>query len=225
VTNALPRAFAGPGAAPQLAFAVTDGGVLDHAAVPTLRFALAIESVSGPASIRSVALSVEIRIGATRRTYNPAERERLAEVFGGDDEWRRNLHSLHWTTLAVNVPAFTGSTVFDLPVTCTYDLEVTGAKYLHALDHGQIPLEFLFSGTVFYAEPSGRLQIGRVGWDQEADYRLPVSVWRQMIDHHFPGTSWLRLRRETWERLAAYKARGTHMSWDDAIEELLGPHE
>ena len=225
MTNALPTAIAGPGAAPQLAFAVKDGGVLDHAAVPTLRFALAIESVSGSAQVRSVALSVEIRIAATRRAYNPAERERLAEVFGGDEEWRRNLHSLHWTTLAVNVPAFAGSTVFDVPVTCTYDLEVTGAKYLHALDHGQIPLEFLFSGTVFYAEPSGRLQIGRVGWDQESVYRLPVSVWREMIDHHFPGTSWLRLRRDTWERLAAYKARGTHMSWDDAIEELLDSHE
>jgi hypothetical protein len=225
VTHALPTATAGPGAAPQLAFAVKDGGVMDHAAVPTLRFALAIESVGGPASVRSVALSVEVRIAATRRAYNPAERERLAEVFGGDDEWRRNLHSLHWTTVPVNVPAFTGSTVIDVPVTCTYDLEVSGAKYLHALDHGQIPLEFLFSGTVFYSEPSGRLQIGRVGWDQEADYRLPVSAWREMIDRHFPDTAWLRVRRETWERLAAYKARGTHMSWDDAIEELLGSHE
>jgi hypothetical protein len=221
VTHALPTATAGPGAAPQLAFAVKDGGVMDHAAVPTLRFALAIEAVGGPASVRSVALSVEVRIAATRRAYNPAERERLAEVFGGDDEWRRNLHSLHWTTVPVNVPAFTGSTVIDVPVTCTYDLEVSGAKYLHALDHGQIPLEFLFSGTVFYSEPSGRLQIGRVGWDQEADYRLPVSAWREMIDRHFPDTAWLRVRRETWERLAAYKARGTHMSWDDAIEELL----
>ena len=221
----LPTAASGPGAAPALDFAVKDGGVLDFAAVPTLRFALAIESASGPAQVRSVALSVEIRIAATSRAYNPAERERLAEVFGGDDEWRRNLHSLHWTTLAVNVPAFTGSTVVDVPVTCTYDLEVSGAKYLHALDHGQIPLEFLFSGTVFYTEPSGRLQIGRVGWDQEAVYRLPVSVWRAMIDHHFPGMAWLRLRRDTWERLAAYKASGTHMTWDDAIEGLLDSHE
>ena len=195
--------------------------MLDYATVPTLRFALAIESVHGPATIRSVALSVEIRIAATRRAYNPDERERLAEVFGGDEEWRRNLHSLHWTTLAVNVPGFTGSTVFDLPVTCTYDLEVTGAKYLHSLDHGQIPLEFLFSGSVFYAEPSGRLQIGRIGWDREATYRLPVAAWREMIDRHFPDTAWLRLRRESWKRLAAYKAKGTHMSWDSAVDALL----
>ena len=217
---ALPTA-AGPGAAPQLDFAVKDGGVLDHAAVPTLRFALAIESVGGPPSIRSIALSVEIRIASTRRAYNPKERARLTEVFGGDEEWRRNLHTLHWTTLAVNVPPFTGSTAIDLPVTCTYDLEVAGAKYMHSLDHGQIPLEFLFSGTVFYVEPSGRLQVGRIGWDQESTYRLPVAAWREMIDRHFPGTAWLRLRRETWERLAAYKAQGTHMSWDDAIEALL----
>jgi hypothetical protein len=225
VTHALPTSVAGPGAAPQLRFAVTDGGAMDHAAVPTLRFALAVESVSGPASIRSVALSVEIRIAATRRAYNPAERERLADVFGDDESWRRNLHTLHWTTQSLNVPAFTGSTTVEMPVTCTYDLEVAGAKYLHSLDHGQIPLEFLFSGTVFYVDPSGRLQIGRVGWDQEATYRLPVAAWREVIDRHFPDTAWLRLRRETWERLAAYKARGTHLSWDDAVDDLLDSHE
>ena len=225
---ALPTTAAGPGApaaTPQLTFAVKDGGVLEHAAVPTLRFALGIESVAGPVAVRSVALSVEIRIAATRRTYNPAERERLAEVFGHDDEWRRNLHSMHWTTLAVNVPPFDGSTEVDLPVTCTYDLEVTGARYLNGLDHGQIPLEFLFSGSVFYADPSGRLQIGRVGWDQEASYRLPVAVWRDMIDRHFPGQAWLRLGRESFDRLAAYKARHTHMSWDDAIDSLLDSHD
>jgi hypothetical protein len=217
VTQALPTAVA----APHLRFAVTDGGVMEHAAVPTLRFALAIESSAGPASIRAVALSVEIRIAATTRTYNPDERARLADVFGDDDSWRRNLHSLHWTTLSLNVPAFTASTVVELPVTCTYDLEVTGAKYLQSLDHGQIPLEFLFSGTVFYADPSGRLQIGRIGWDQDATYRLPVTAWREMIDRHFPDTAWLRVRRDTWERLAAYKARHTHMSWDDALDALM----
>ncbi len=218
---ALPTAVAGPGAAPQLDFAVKDAGVLDHAAVPTLRFALGIAVTDGPAAVRSVALSVEIRIAATRRTYSPAERGRLAEVFGGDAEWGRNLHAMHWTTEAVNVPAFTGATVVEVPVTCTYDLEVSGARYLHALDHGQIPLEFLFSGTVFYADPSGRLQVGRIGWDREATYRLPVAVWREMIDRHFPGSAWLRLGRESYDRLAAFKARGTYMTWDDAIEALL----
>ena len=203
---------------PQLDFAVRDGGVLEHAAVPTLRFGLDVSVIGEPASVRSVALSVELRIAATTRTYNPAERVRLAELFGGDEDWGRNLHAMHWTTLSANIGPFAGSTVVDLPVTCTYDLEVSGAKYMHALDHGQIPLEFLFSGTVFYGEP---LQVGRIGWDRECSYRLPVAVWREMIDRHFPGSAWLRLGRDTYERLMAFKARGTYMSWDDALAELL----
>jgi hypothetical protein len=222
VEYALPSAVAGPGSAPQLDFDVTDGGALDHAAVPTLRFALAITAAGAATAVRSVALAVEVRIASTGRTYNPAERERLAELFGDEDGWRRNLHSLHWTTLSVNVPAFTGATTIDLPVACTYDLEVTGSKYLHALDHGQIPLEFLFSGTVFYTDETGRLQVGRIGWDRECTYRLPVAEWRAMIDHHFPGTAWLRIQRETFDALAAYKARHTHLTWDQAIEALLG---
>jgi hypothetical protein len=206
---------------PELDFAVRDGGMLEHAAVPTLRFGLDITARGEPTSVRSVALSVEIRIAATTRTYNPEERARLVELFGHDDDWARNLHAMHWTTLAVNIPAFTDSVSVDLPVTCTYDLEVTGAKYLHAVDHGQIPLEFLFSGTVFYSDPSGRLQVCRVGWDKDASYRLPVRAWRDMIDHHFPGSAWLRMSRDTYDRLAEFKARGTYMSWDDAIEALL----
>jgi hypothetical protein len=203
---------------PELDFGVRDAGVLEHAAVPTLRFGLDVSTLGAPAAVRSVALSVELRIAATTRTYNPAERGRLAELFGGDEDWGRNLHSMHWTTLAVTIPPFTGSTSIDLPVTCTYDLEVSGAKYMHALDHGQIPLEFLFSGTVFYGDP---LQVGRVGWDKECSYRLPVAVWREMIDRHFPGSAWVRVRRDTYEELMAFKARGTYMSWDDAIEALL----
>ena len=37
-------------------------------------------------------------------------------------------------------PASPASTEVDLPVTCTYDFEVAAAKYLHALDDGEIPL-------------------------------------------------------------------------------------
>src|SRR3954451_20944732 len=146
-----------PLAAPELGFAVRDGGVLAHAAVPTLRFALEIDA--GDADVRSVALSVELRIAATRRRYDAGEEERLANLFGPTEQWDRSLHALHWTSLTVNVAGFSGLTVVELPVTCTYDLEVAAAKYMAALgDGGEIPLEFLFSGSVFYAAGGG-LQI------------------------------------------------------------------
>src|SRR4051812_31990390 len=189
--------------APELMFAIDEAGPLEHAAAPTLRFALRIESA---ADVRSVALSVEIRIAATRRGYDEAAQRRLVELFGAPEDWGRSLHALHWTTLNVNVPGFSRSTVVELLVPCSYDLEVAGAKYLNALEDGEVPLEFLFSGTVFYSGADGRLQVDRIAWDKEASYRLPVAVWRQTMDRYFPGAGWLRLRRDTFERLSAYKA-------------------
>ena len=55
---------------------------------------------------------------------------------------------LHASTVA---QGFTGRTEIDLPLPCTYDFEVSGTTYLHALRDGEIPLLFLFSGTVFTA--------------------------------------------------------------------------
>jgi uncharacterized protein DUF6084 len=196
-------------------FSVEDGGVLPHSAVPTLRFGLRVE---GDEDVRALSLGVQVRIAATQRTYSDAEEEALQELFGSPEQWGRSLQSLHWTNLAVQVPAFSGSTLVELLVTCTYDLEVTAAKYLSGLDGGEVPLEFLFSGTVFYGEP---LQVRPIPWNAEAEYRLPVSVWREMMDRFFPNSAWLRLDRKTFDRLHAYRARNAHLSWDDALESLL----
>jgi hypothetical protein len=203
---------------PDLDFSVDDAGALEHAAAPTLRFGLRIES---PRDIRSVSLSTEIRIAATRRAYDQRAQERLVELFGQPEEWGRNLHALHWTTLNVTVPAFSGQTRVELTVPCTYDHEVTGARYMNALEDGEVPLEFLFSGAVFYAAEDGRLQVGRIGWDKEADYRLPVAAWREAMDHHFPGAAWLRVERGSFERLSAYKARHAHLTWEQTLDALL----
>jgi Family of unknown function (DUF6084) len=214
-------AAAGVAPAPELTFAIMDAGVLAHAAAPTLRFELGMAAPDAGVAIKSVALSVQIRIAATRRHYGEREQQRLFELFGRPEDWGRNLHGLHWTTLNLTVPAFTGSTVIDLPVACTYDLDVTASRYMNALEAGEVPLEFLFSGTVFYAAADGRLQVGRIGWDKEAGWRLPVAVWREMMDLHFPDSAWLRLRRESFDRLTDYRARNSLLSWEDAIDALL----
>jgi hypothetical protein len=78
---------------------------------------------------------------------------------------------------------------------------------------------------VFYAGADDRLQVTRIGWDKECSYRLPVAAWRDMIDRHFPDSAWLRLRRESFDRLAAYKARHTLITWEDTVEKLLGEAE
>jgi hypothetical protein len=204
--------------APELGFAIEDAGPLEHAAAPTVRFALRLDS---PVPIRSVSLNVEIRIAVTQRSYDEAAQRRLVELFGRPEDWGRNLHSLHWTTANLTVGPFSGSTQVDLLVPCSYDLQVAGAKYLNALEDGEVPLEFLFSGSVFYTGDDGRLQIARISWEKEARYRLPVAVWREAIERHFPGAGWLLLDRATFERLTDYKVRNTFITWEETIDALL----
>lgn len=206
--------------APELAFAIRDGGVLDHSAVPTLRFGVGVERVDGGA-VRALSLTVQVRIAATRRGYGADDQIRLAEVFGAPADWGRSLHSLLWARVSVNVPPFTGATVVDLHLPCTYDFEVAAAKYLDGLRDGEVPLEFLFSGTLFHAGAHGALQVAQVPWDREATFRLPVSAYREAMDRHFPGAAWLRLERETFDRLYAYRARHTLLSWEATLDALL----
>jgi hypothetical protein len=79
-----------------------------------------------------------------------------------------------------------------------------------------------FTGrSVFYTAPSGHLQTTRISWEQDAEYRLPVRVWKETMDHHFPRTAWLRLPKGAFDRLVAYKARNAFASWEDAIDALL----
>jgi hypothetical protein len=215
---------AGARRGPRLTFTIEDAGPLVPAAVPTLRFGLRIED-SGSADIRSVALNAQVRIAATRRRYDKRDEERLVELFGRPEQWARSLQSLHWTNVPLQVRGFTESTEVDIPVPCTYDLEVSATRYFHALEDGEVPLEFLFSGTAFYAGEAGGLQVAPIAWDCDADFRMPVAVWRETMDRVFPGSAWLRLDKERFDRLHAYRARKTLLTWEDAVDSLLNSAE
>ena len=152
---------------PDLDFAVEGAEVLEFAAVPSLLFKLRIDNLEEE-PIRSVALNTQIRIAATQRHYDAAEQDRLLELFGEPSRWKDTLRSLLWTHTTLQVPPFSESTVVDMPVVCTYDFEVVAAKYFHALEDGEVPLEFLCSGTVCYAGADGRLQVERISWEKEA---------------------------------------------------------
>ena len=152
---------------PNLDFRVEGAEVQEFAAVPSLLFKLRVKNLEEE-PIRSVALNTQIRIAAAQRHYDTVEQERLLELFGEPSRWKDTLRSLLWTHTVLQVPAFSGSTLTDMPVPCTYDLEVVAAKYFYALEDGEVPLEFLFSGTVFYAGEDGRLQVARISWEKEA---------------------------------------------------------
>jgi hypothetical protein len=96
---------------------------------------------------------------------------------------------------------------------------VAASRYLDALRDGVVPLEFLFSGSVFYDE-DGRLQTTRLPWNSEAAFDLPVSVWKQTMERYFRGTAWVRLSKDSFDRLSAYKSRHALATWDEALEAL-----
>ncbi|MGH3747557.1 MAG: DUF6084 family protein, partial [Micromonosporaceae bacterium] len=106
-------------------------------------------------------------------------------------------------------------------VACTYDFEVAAAKYLHALGDGDAPLEFLFSGTVFYLH-GGALRAAQIPWDVNAEFAMPARVWKDLMRQHFPHSAWLRLDLDTFDRLYAYKTQRGLSTWEQAVEMLLG---
>ncbi|MGI8548613.1 MAG: DUF6084 family protein [Gemmatimonadaceae bacterium] len=205
---------------PSLSFAIDDAGVVQFAAVPTLRFGIRIGTEHGEA-IRSVMLCVQVRIAPGQRGYDDATRARLVEVFGQREQWATTMRTLLWTQTTLTVPAFTGSTTVDLLLPCTYDFDVVATKLLHGIKDGEIPLEFLFSGTVFYSGEQGQLRTARISWERDASYRLPATVWQSMMAHYFPNSAWLRLSQDVFDRLYAYKTQHTLSSWDAAVSALL----
>jgi hypothetical protein len=205
--------------APSLEFAVDDVTAVAHAAVPTLCFRLHLDA--GGREVRSLGLNVQVRIDATRRRYEEGDEERLLELFGGRERWGQTLRSLMWANLSVTVPRFTGETFVALHVPATYDFEVVAAKYLNALAGGDVPVELLFSGTLFYLDASSKLQAAPLSWEHEVRTLLPVAVWREAIDSAFPGSAWLRLHRDAFDRLWTYRASHALPSWETTLDELL----
>jgi hypothetical protein len=200
---------------PDLHFAVEGAERVEHSAVPTIGFAVAIRS---ELAVRSVLLDVQVQIAARRRAYDDAAHERLFELFGPVEQWGTSLRTLLWTRATLIVPPFTDSTVVQLPIACSYDLEVAASRYFDGLQDGEVPLEFLFSGTVFYGAP---LQAARISWESEAGYRMPVALWRETMDRYFNGTAWLRLPKQSLDRLAAHKSRYALATWEDVVDSLL----
>jgi predicted P-loop ATPase/GTPase len=78
----------------------------------------------------------------------------------------------------------------------------------------------LFSGSVFSRGTSG-FSVARLPWDCETTYRLPVAIWREMMDLHFPNSAWIRVQRDTFDALQRFKSTGAMTSWDEALESLL----
>lgn len=205
---------------PDLSFQVEEASATPNAAVPQMSFQVRVTN-SEPEPVHSIALRVQVQIEPVRRRYTAREQERLKELFGEPERWSKSVHSLLWANVNVNVSSFTDSIVIEVPVPCTFDFNVAVTKYIHGLENGDLPVTLLFSGTVFYAGRMG-MQIAQIPWDRDASCRLPISVWKQMMDAHYPNTAWLCLRRDVFDRLAEYKARYSIATWEQTLERMLG---
>jgi uncharacterized protein DUF6084 len=203
----------------KLAFTVVDARIEPYAVVPTLIFRLQITEGAGE-QIHAIALRCQIQVEPRRRHYSSGEESQLLELFGEPDRWGDTLRTLLWTHASLMVPGFQDTTVIDVPITCTYDFEVVAAKYLESLEDGEVPLLFLFSGTIFTRGQLG-FSVEQIPWEKEATFRLPVRLWRELMDRYFPGSAWIRLRRESFDALYRFKGRHALPTWDDAVESLL----
>jgi hypothetical protein len=207
-----------------LDFACT-GAVPDSAAAsPTILLRLHIEETTG-AVVHALVLRCQIRIEPQRRRYDDAEAERVRDLFGERDRWGDSLKPIQLAFVNHVVPGFTGTIDVDLSLPCSYDFDIAANKYLYAMDAGEVPLLLLFSGTIFTLPIAGGgsagISVQPIPWHKETEFRLPVRVWKETMDQHFPGSAWLRLRQETFDALHRYRIKNQLMSWDDAIELLM----
>ena len=204
-----------------LDFAVEHASVAPHAVAPLLLFSLKVTNRTPEIPVRNVMLRCQVRIEPTRRRYGADEQDRLSDLFGAPHRWGETLHGFLWTHTSALIGAFETDCTFELPVPCSYDFNAAAAKYFHGLADGEAPLSLLFSGSIFYADEDGRLQIDQVSWTKEATYCLPVRLWQDMMRDYYPDGIWLCLGHDAFERLYAYKRQRGFATWEQALDALL----
>lgn len=206
---------------PELDFKITGVEAANYGIVPLLHFKLEITNQRETETIQSILLQAQVQLQPTQRAYQPAEKEKLGELFGTPDRWGQTLRARLWTHATANVRQFQGKTEALLAVPCSYDLNVSATKYFYGLEGGEVPLLFLFSGTIFYEGEDGRLQIQQVSWNCESAYRMPLATWQAMMDEHYPNSAWLSLDRGLFDRLYAFRRQEGLADWDQTIARLL----
>jgi Family of unknown function (DUF6084) len=204
---------------PELSFAIESVQPMNFSATPMLVFRLKVVN-AGEEDIHSVALNSQLQIEPARRSYSPAQKNSLSDLFGEPERWGSTVRPLFWTSLSTTVPAFRGATSFDLRVPCTFDFNVAATKYFHAVEDAEIPVALLFSGTVFYIA-NQEIQIAPIPWSSQTSCRIPAQAWREMMRLHYPHTTWLSLRQDVFDRLYRYKVRNGLPTWEQMVEHIL----
>lgn len=210
---------------PDLSFRIGDVTAMPSAAVPTIAARLHIANANAAEPIRSIGLNCQLRIQPLGRSYSAVEEARLLELFGERERWARTMTPLVWTNLFTNVMSFSAQTAVELALPCTMDFDLAATKFFYGLDTGHVTVSVLFSGTVFYTNEAGVLQIAQIPWDREARFPLPMQVWQDAIRAHYGDTAWLRLPRETFDRLYRFRVARGIGAWDRLLDQLIDQAE
>lgn len=203
----------------ELGIAITAIEPTPYAATPQLSVRMELTESSG-AQVHAVALRCQVRIEPQRRPYTEDEAAGLSDLFGPRARWSSTLKPLLWCRSGAMLPGFTGHSSAELVLPCSYDFEVAGAKYMNALTDGVIPLELQFGGSIYVRGRSG-FEVTNLPWDLDVRYALPVRIWQQLLDQHFPGCGWIRMERDSVNALARYRAEHGLTSWESCVAELL----
>lgn len=205
---------------PDLKFQITGIDQAMRGLTPLLEFKLHVTNSPSEQSIHAVLLSAQIQFQCPQRSYTGTEKEKLVELFGPPEMWGQSLRNRLWAQANTTVCAFRGEANAALQVPCTFDLNIAATKYIYALEQGNVPVLFLFSGSVFY-EVDGQLKVEPISWDKECVYQMPVETWKDLMQRHYPNSAWLYMDREVFDRLYAFKRQGAFLNWEQAIDSLL----
>jgi hypothetical protein len=206
-----------------LDFRIESAAPVPCAAVPHVNFSV---QVVGPADriVHALTLRCQIQIEASRR-YTATEPRRLVDLDGEPDRWSQTRRTMLWTHVSVVIPTFKGETTVDVSVPYTFDFNVAATQYFHGMTDGDLPLRFLFSGTVFYEDPSVGLRVMPIPGGKEASYCWPVDAWRAVMETYYPKTAWICLRRDVFDRVFDFRIREDLPTWENTMERLLGDAE
>ena len=196
-------------------------GPVRYAATPMLTFDVQVSEPTGR-QVYMIALTIQVMIEPARRAYDEATRERLVGLFGPPERWSVTTRSLVWAQLDVVVPAFTGSTTVAVPI--AVQLRPRGGR-------GEVPARAArrrgaardaLQRRRLLPQRRGRPADGRcIPWSRSVGFRMPVSVWRETIEHYSPTPAGWPCAPRPW-RPSSGGGSTRHATFDATVADLLG---
>ena len=173
-----------------LDFTCTGADADRYAATPTILLHLRITETTGT-PVHALALRCQIRIEPIRRRYNDEEAEGLADLFGDRSRWGETLKPLQLAFVTQMVPGLHRLDRRRPPPAVQLRLRRRRAQVPVRGARRRRAAVAAVQRDDLHRRP-GHRSVTPVAWQKETTYSLPVAVWRDAMDQHFPGAAWLQ---------------------------------